>query len=90
LVTSSPVSASTRRSRAGIEKLIAAQTVTQNDQFDLGGSRVVVAVPAGRSAPDVNSIARLKPAAAICHQHACRAALPDLQWRHRQRKERTS
>jgi molybdate transport system substrate-binding protein len=49
-------------SRAGIEKLISAHKVRPDDQFDLGGSRIVMAVPAGKILPDVSSVEAVKNA----------------------------
>jgi molybdate transport system substrate-binding protein len=41
-------------SRAGVDRLIGAQKVTEDSQLDLGGSRIVVAVPKGRTAPEIS------------------------------------
>ena len=49
-------------SRAGVDKLIAAQKVAQDSQFDLGGSRIVVAVPTGRTAPDISNVEAVRRA----------------------------
>lgn len=49
-------------SRSGIDKLIAAGKVRQEDEFVLGQSRIVVAVPAGRTIPDVLNAEAVKNA----------------------------
>jgi molybdate transport system substrate-binding protein len=49
-------------SRAGIDKLIDAQKVAEDGQFDLGGSRIVVAVPKGRTAPNISNAEAVKNA----------------------------
>jgi molybdate transport system substrate-binding protein len=49
-------------SRAGIDKLIGAQKVAEDGQFDLGGSRIVLAVPRGRPAPDISNVEEVKNA----------------------------
>jgi molybdate transport system substrate-binding protein len=49
-------------SRAGIDKLIGAQKVTEDGQFDLGGSVIVVAVPKGRAAPKISDVEGVKNA----------------------------
>lgn len=49
-------------SRAGVDKLIGAGKVMKDAQFDLGGSSIVVAVPKGRSRPDISSIEAVKNA----------------------------
>jgi molybdate transport system substrate-binding protein len=49
-------------SRAGIDKLIGAQKVAEDSQLDLGGSRIVVAVPKGRTAPDISNAEAVKNA----------------------------
>ena len=49
-------------SRAGIDKLIGVQKVAEDRQFDLGGSRIVVAVPKGRTAPDISNAEAVKDA----------------------------
>lgn len=42
--------------------MVATQKVSQRDQFDLGGSRIVVAVPKGRTGPDISSVEAVKNA----------------------------
>ena len=49
-------------SRAGIDKLIGAQKVVEDGQFDLGGSQIVLAVPKGRVAPDISNVEGVKNA----------------------------
>jgi molybdate transport system substrate-binding protein len=49
-------------SRAGIDKLIGARKVSEGDQFDLGGSVIVVAVPKGRTVPDISNVEEVKNA----------------------------
>jgi molybdate transport system substrate-binding protein len=49
-------------SRAGIDKLIGAHKVTEDGQFDLGGSVIVVAVPKGRAAPKISDVEGVKNA----------------------------
>jgi molybdate transport system substrate-binding protein len=49
-------------SRAGIDKLIGARKVAEDVEFDLGGSTIVVAVPKGRTAPDISSVEAMKNA----------------------------
>jgi molybdate transport system substrate-binding protein len=49
-------------SRSGVDKLMAAQKVAKDGQFDLGGSRIVVAVPKGRTAPDISNAEGVKNA----------------------------
>src|SRR5215471_13483872 len=49
-------------SRAGIDKLMAANKVREGGQFDLGGSQIVVAVPTGRTAPDISTVEGVKNA----------------------------
>jgi molybdate transport system substrate-binding protein len=49
-------------SRAGIDKLMGADKVAEDGQFDLGGSVIVVAVPKGRTAPDISDVAAVKNA----------------------------
>jgi molybdate transport system substrate-binding protein len=49
-------------SRAGIDKLIGAQKVAEDGRFDLGGSQIVVAVPKGRTAPDISNVEGVKNA----------------------------
>ena len=49
-------------SRAGVDKLVGAEKVTADSRFDLGGSRIVVAVPKGRTAPDISNAEGVKNA----------------------------
>ena len=49
-------------SRAGVDRLIGAQKVAEDSQFDLGGSRIVVAVPKGRTAPEISNVEGVKNA----------------------------
>jgi molybdate transport system substrate-binding protein len=49
-------------SRAGIDKLMGANKVREDGQFDLGGSQIVVAVPKGRAAPDISNVDGVKNA----------------------------
>jgi molybdate transport system substrate-binding protein len=49
-------------SRAGVDRLIGAGKVMNDAQFDLGGSRIVVAVPKGRPLPDISSVEEVKNA----------------------------
>ena len=49
-------------SRVGVDRLIGAQKVTEDSQLDLGGSRIVVAVPKGRTAPDISNAEGVKNA----------------------------
>jgi len=49
-------------SRAGVDKLAGAQKVAADSQFDLGGSRIVVAVPRGRTPPDISNAEAVKNA----------------------------
>jgi molybdate transport system substrate-binding protein len=49
-------------SRAGIDKLIAARKVDEDSQYDLGGSRIVAAVPKGRSIPNISNAEAVKNA----------------------------
>jgi molybdate transport system substrate-binding protein len=49
-------------SRAGVDRLIGAGKVMKDAQFDLGGSRIVMAVPKGRSLPDISSVEGVKNA----------------------------
>jgi molybdate transport system substrate-binding protein len=49
-------------SRAGIDRLISAQKVIEGNDFDLGGSAIVIAVPKGRRAPDISSVEGMKNA----------------------------
>jgi molybdate transport system substrate-binding protein len=49
-------------SRAGVDKLIDAGKVTDDARFDLGRSRIVVAVPMGRPWPDISSVEAVKNA----------------------------
>jgi molybdate transport system substrate-binding protein len=49
-------------SRAGVDRLIGAGKVMKDAQFDLGGSRIVVAVPKGRPLPDISSVEAVKNA----------------------------
>ena len=64
-------------SRAGIDKLIGAQKVAEDGQFDLGGSRIVVAVPKGRTAPDISNAEAVKDALlAAKTESASRIRLP--------------
>jgi molybdate transport system substrate-binding protein len=49
-------------SRAGVDKLIEAGKVAKDAEFELGGSRIVVAVPTGRPRPDISSAEAVKSA----------------------------
>jgi molybdate transport system substrate-binding protein len=49
-------------SRAGVDKLTDAGKVTNDARFDLGGSRIVVAVPKGRPLPEISSVEAVKNA----------------------------
>lgn len=49
-------------SRAGATRLVAAKKLTEDSLFDLGGSRIVVAVPHGRSRPDISNVEGVKNA----------------------------
>ena len=49
-------------SRAGVDKLVGAEKVTADSRFDLGGSRIVVAIPKGRTAPDISNAEGVKNA----------------------------
>ena len=49
-------------SRAGVDRLVGAEKVTADSRFDLGGSRIVVAVPKGRTAPDISNAEGVKNA----------------------------
>ena len=49
-------------SRAGVDRLIGAQKVTEDSQLDLGGSKIVVAVPKGRTAPEISNVEGVKNA----------------------------
>jgi ABC-type molybdate transport system substrate-binding protein len=66
-------------SRAGVDRLIGAQKVTADSQFDLGGSRIVVAVPKGRNAPDISNVERVKRFACgeDCQLHGSRFRRPE-------------
>jgi molybdate transport system substrate-binding protein len=47
---------------AGIDQLIGAKKVADDSQFDLGGSQIVLAVPSGRTAPDISNVEGVKNA----------------------------
>jgi molybdate transport system substrate-binding protein len=49
-------------SRAGVDRLIGAEKVMKDAQLDLGGSRIVIAVPKGRPLPDISSVEAVKNA----------------------------
>lgn len=49
-------------SRAGVDKLMDAGMVMKDAQFDLGGSRIVIAVPKGRPFPEISSVEAVKNA----------------------------
>lgn len=49
-------------SRAGIDKLIGAQKVAEDGQFDLGASVIMVAVPKGRTTPEISDVEGVKNA----------------------------
>jgi molybdate transport system substrate-binding protein len=58
-------------SRAGIDKLISAKKVAEDGQFDLGGSQIVVAVPKGRTAPDISNVEGVKNALLAAKTVSC-------------------
>lgn len=49
-------------SRAGVTRLVAAKKLTEGSLFDLGGSRIVVAVPHGQARPDISDVEGVKNA----------------------------
>lgn len=49
-------------SRAGVTRVVAVKKLTEDSLFDLGGSRIVVAVPHGRGRPDISNVEGVKNA----------------------------